>query len=261
MGSHSILQGILLTQGLSLGGLYCLQIIYCLSHQRRPQTRFWSYLHGDKIRFHKRKGSVLQDHHPPGMPVASPVCYLCFCCCLVTKSCPSLLWPCGLRTVAHQAPLSMGFSRQEDWSGLPFPPPGDLPDPGTEPLNHQESPNWLQIRGSDSPLLGWDWLVRTKDQMKRYTWCGPEQRSFCPPGAWGLAWWHWKHPGSPAFFIFLKKDQRAVLLGFHGDFNHWPWMTDSAQPPIPSFWKSGSRTESNNLLIIRFVPLAMSLHP
>ena len=33
-------------------------------------------------------------------------------------------------TVAHQAPLFMGFSRQEDWSGLPFPPPGDLPDPG-----------------------------------------------------------------------------------------------------------------------------------
>ena len=37
------------------------------------------------------------------------------------------------RTVAHQAPLSMGFSRQEDWSGLPCPSPGDLPDPGIEP--------------------------------------------------------------------------------------------------------------------------------
>ena len=36
-------------------------------------------------------------------------------------------------TVAHQAPLSMGFSRQEYWSGLPFPSPGDLPDPGIEP--------------------------------------------------------------------------------------------------------------------------------
>ena len=34
---------------------------------------------------------------------------------------------------AHQAPLSMGFSRQEYWSGLPCPPPGDLPDPGIEP--------------------------------------------------------------------------------------------------------------------------------
>ena len=36
-------------------------------------------------------------------------------------------------TVAHQAPLSMGFSRQENWSGLSCPPPGDLPDPGIEP--------------------------------------------------------------------------------------------------------------------------------
>ena len=36
-------------------------------------------------------------------------------------------------SVAHQAPLSMGFSRQEYWSGLPFPSTGDLPDPGIEP--------------------------------------------------------------------------------------------------------------------------------
>ena len=36
-------------------------------------------------------------------------------------------------SVAHQAPPSMGFSRQEHWSGLPFPSPGDLPDPGIIP--------------------------------------------------------------------------------------------------------------------------------
>ena len=36
-------------------------------------------------------------------------------------------------TVARQAPLSMGFSKQEYWSGLPFPSPGDLPDPGIKP--------------------------------------------------------------------------------------------------------------------------------
>ena len=50
--------------------------------------------------------------------------------CLDAKSCPTLAIPW---TVACQAPLSMGFSRQEYWSGLPFPSPGDLPDPGTEP--------------------------------------------------------------------------------------------------------------------------------
>ena len=38
-------------------------------------------------------------------------------------------------TVAHQAPLSMGFSRQEDWSGLPCPSPGDLPDPAIKPTS------------------------------------------------------------------------------------------------------------------------------
>ena len=49
---------------------------------------------------------------------------------LVAKLCPTLamLW-----TVARQAPPSMGFSRQGYWSGLPFPSPGDLPDPGIEP--------------------------------------------------------------------------------------------------------------------------------
>ena len=41
----------------------------------------------------------------------------------------------NLWAVAHQAPLSMGFSRQEYWSGEPCPPPGDLPDTGIEPAS------------------------------------------------------------------------------------------------------------------------------
>ena len=49
---------------------------------------------------------------------------------LVTKLCPTFVTPW---TVACQSPLSMGFSRQEYWSGLPCPSPGDLPDPGIEP--------------------------------------------------------------------------------------------------------------------------------
>ena len=51
---------------------------------------------------------------------------MCVCVCvynfLVPKSCPVFLTPW---TVAHQAPLSMGFFRQEYWNGLPFPSPGD----------------------------------------------------------------------------------------------------------------------------------------
>ena len=57
---------------------------------------------------------------------------------LVTKLCPTLATPW---TVAGQSPLSMGFSRQEYWSGLPLSPPGDLPDPGIE----AESPHCRQI--------------------------------------------------------------------------------------------------------------------
>ena len=60
-------------------------------------------------------------------------------CCLVLKS--SSLFVCSVMSnslllheiVACQGPLSMEFSRQECWSGLPFPPPGDLPDSGIEP--------------------------------------------------------------------------------------------------------------------------------
>ena len=43
------------------------------------------------------------------------------------------------QTIAHQAPLSMGFSRQEYWRGLPCPPPGHLPDPGIEPASLMSS--------------------------------------------------------------------------------------------------------------------------
>ena len=55
--------------------------------------------------------------------------YLSCMCVLRHHRLFATLW-----TVAHQAPLSMGFSRQEYWSGLPFPPPGDLPDPEIKPV-------------------------------------------------------------------------------------------------------------------------------
>ena len=65
----------------------------------------------------------------------------------VAQSCPTL---CEIMAVAHLGALSIGFPRQKYWSGLPFPSPGDLPDPGIEPeppalqilyhLSHQESP-------------------------------------------------------------------------------------------------------------------------
>ena len=55
----------------------------------------------------------------------------------------------SLWTVAHQAPLSIGFSRQEYWSGLPCPPPGDLPDPGNEPVSFM----FPELAGGFLPLV------------------------------------------------------------------------------------------------------------
>ena len=58
------------------------------------------------------------------------------CCMRVcVKSLSHVQFCCSPWAVAHQAPLYMGFSSQEDWSGLPCPSPGDLPDPGMEPLS------------------------------------------------------------------------------------------------------------------------------
>ena len=57
---------------------------------------------------------------------------ICFCCCLVARSCPTLETPW---TVAHQALQSVGFPREEYWSGLPFPSPGDLSNPGIKPTS------------------------------------------------------------------------------------------------------------------------------
>ena len=45
------------------------------------------------------------------------------------------VWFCDPMDCSHQAPPSMEFSRQEYWSGLPFPSPGDLPDPGIKPTS------------------------------------------------------------------------------------------------------------------------------
>ena len=54
------------------------------------------------------------------------------CCCLIAKPYLTLVTP---QTAAHQAPLFMGFSRQEYWSQLPSPSPGALPNPGIEPMS------------------------------------------------------------------------------------------------------------------------------
>ena len=72
-------------------------------------------------------------------------------------------------TLAHQAPLSMGFSRQGYWSGLPFPSPGDLPDPGIEPMS------------LTSPTLE-GWFFTTNTKLLVWTTLFPDQQDWKTTG-------------------------------------------------------------------------------
>ena len=67
---------------------------------------------------------------------------------LVAKSCLTLVTPW---TVTHQTPLSMGFPRQEYWSGLLFPSPGNLPDPETEVVSPTPQVDSLPLTYLGSP--------------------------------------------------------------------------------------------------------------
>ena len=54
-------------------------------------------------------------------------------------------------TIAHRVPLSMSFPRQEYWSGLPFPTPGDLPNPGIEPVSSALASGFFTTEPSGKP--------------------------------------------------------------------------------------------------------------
>ena len=85
--------------------------------------------HSMPLSFHRSQTCIgLLRHLTP--PVSTPLFLRHMCSVLITQSCQTL---CNPMTVARQAPLSMEFSKQDYWSGLPFPSQGDLPDPGIEP--------------------------------------------------------------------------------------------------------------------------------
>ena len=74
------------------------------------------------------------------------------CACSISH-----VWPfLTLRTVAHQAPLSMGFSRQEYWSGLPYPPPGSLLYSGIESMSPASQVDSSLLSHPGSPLGRWN---------------------------------------------------------------------------------------------------------
>ena len=96
-GCHSLLQGIFLTQGLNPGLLLCRKMVYHLSHQGSPK-----------------------------------ICITCMCACMLSHFSYVQLFATPW-AIAHQAPLSMGILQARILEWLPFPSPGDLPDPGIEP--------------------------------------------------------------------------------------------------------------------------------
>ena len=77
--------------------------------------------------------------------------YFYICSGLVSKLCPTLVTP---STVAHKAPLSMGFPRQEYWSGLPSPFPGNLPNPGIEPASPASASRFFTTFGHNLQKCG-----------------------------------------------------------------------------------------------------------
>ena len=62
-------------------------------------------------------------------------------------------------TIARQATLSVGFPRQEYWSGLPFPSPGDLPDPGVEPVSPALAGGFFTTESLDDVMRPWERLI------------------------------------------------------------------------------------------------------
>ena len=76
-------------------------------------------------------------------------------------------------TVAHQASLSLGFFRQEYWSGLPFSTPGDLPNPGIKPMSPALQPTCPAWQVDSLPLRHPESLLDVQNQVKpRWQDCG-----------------------------------------------------------------------------------------
>ena len=73
--------------------------------------------------------------------------------CTVTQLCQTLCEPMDCRRTQndHEAPLSMGFFRQEYWNELPFPPPGDLPDSGIEPASSELASRFSTTKPPEKP--------------------------------------------------------------------------------------------------------------
>ena len=117
VGCHALLQGICPTQGLNLH-LLCLLLCRLSPGWGEPIYVTYIYIYIYIYIAFLFFASLLCVIHVFKVKV------------LIAQSYPTLCEPVDY---SHQASLSVGLSRQQYWSGLPFPPPGDLPDPGIEP--------------------------------------------------------------------------------------------------------------------------------
>ena len=105
--------------------------------------------------------AIYPEHEEKVINPSSLICfcgvYVCVCVCVHAHTHAqslSLVQFFGTpRTAARQAPLSMGFSRQKCWSGLPCLPPGDLPNPGIEPVSPVLQANSLPLDHRGCPIF------------------------------------------------------------------------------------------------------------
>ena len=109
---------------------------------RRGEEGFWGPFVRTLIPF--MGAQPPPSNHLPKPPLSVTIIFCMFECRVLLLSSP---WP-----ITHQAPLSMGFSRQEYWSGLPFPSPGDLPDPGIKPRSSALQADFYHLSHQRSPL-------------------------------------------------------------------------------------------------------------
>ena len=120
------------------------------------------------------------------------------CACWVTSVMSDSSWPYG--SAAHQAPISVGFSRQEYWGGLPCIPPGNLPYLGIEPVVPALQADTLPSEPPVKPCLGW-WLSFT------LFWTHSIPASYKQGLAWSYSDWQsgkycWRSKWSNGLFCY-----------------------------------------------------------
>ena len=157
-------------------------------------------------------------------------------------------------TIVCQAPLSMGFSRQEYWSGLPFPSPGDLQDLGTEPRSLESSalaggfftmepPGKSSIIPTTAQFPFSLWLQRGKCGQRRRKDRGTWERN-----SWAKSWqnlwtnWNYKinlktHGNKNRLFRYIS------LLFFEPENHSQAYLPNRSTPPFPDVFTHGKILE------------------